>query len=165
MARSGVPVQFDAVGEWVGGAPDPLTNPALYEGVVLKRVLAYLVDVVAIFVIMVVAWIVLGLMTMASFGLLLPLTVPGFPIVLLGYHTLLIGAGRSATLGMMVFNLEVRAWNGRRPTYAQAFLVTLVFYVSMAITSGLILVIALFNDRRRLLHDLLCGTVVVSAER
>ena len=164
MAKSGVPVQFDAVGEWHEGAPDPLANSALYEGVVLKRVLAYLVDVVAIFGIMVVAWILLGLMTMASFGFLSPLTVPGFPIVLLGYHTLLIGAGRSATLGMMIFNLEVRAWNGRRPNYAQAFLVTLVFYVSMAITSGLILVIALFNDRRRLLHDLLCGTVVVSAK-
>ncbi len=165
MAKSGVPVQFDAVVEWHDAAPDPLENPRLYEGVVLKRVLAYLYDVVAIFAIMAVAWIVLGLMTVASFGLLSPLTVPGFPIVLLGYHTLLIGAGRSATLGMMIFSIEVRAWNGRRPTYAQAFLVTLVFYVSMAITSGLILVVALFNDRRRLLHDLLCGTVVVSAER
>ena len=91
--------------------------------------------------------------------------MPAFPIVLLGYHTLLMGAGRSATLGMMLFNIEVRAWNGRRPTYAQAFLVTLVFYVSMTFTSGFILIVALFNDRRRLLHDLLCGTIVVNAER
>ena len=44
----------------------------------------------------------------------------------------------------------------------QAALVTIVFYVSVALTGWLVLVVALFNNQRRTLHDYLCGTIVIN---
>ena len=46
----------------------------------------------------------------------------------------------------------------------QAFVFTLVFYLTLAAT-GLLLLIALFTVRRRTLHDLASGLVVVRAHR
>jgi len=61
---------------------------------------------------------------------------------------------------MRLFDLQVSTWNGGKPGYLQALLQTAAFYVTVGLTSGLILIWALFNNRRRCLHDLLCGTVV-----
>ena len=77
------------------------------------------------------------------------------------YHTLTIGGAASATLGMRLFGLEVRVWNGGKPGYLQALLHTAVFYVTVSFTGGLILLWALFNNRGRCLHDILCGTLVI----
>ena len=40
---------------------------------------------------------------------------------------------------------------------------TAVFYVTVPLTSGLILLVALFTEKNRTLHDLLSGTIVVRA--
>jgi uncharacterized RDD family membrane protein YckC len=82
-------------------------------------------------------------------------------VVPLAYHTWLIGGPSSATVGMQIMGVEVRTWDGRRPGYVQAALQTVVFYTSVALTSWLILLVALFNPRRRCLHDFLCGTIVI----
>ena len=50
-----------------------------------------------------------------------------------------------------------------RPTLVQAFVFTLVFYLTLAAT-GLLLLIALFTVRHRTLHDLASGLVVVRAQ-
>lgn len=164
MQRQTIPVTLDAIDGWEAGAPDPLANPALYDGMMIKRVLAYLVDVAIILVLLGIVWLVFAAFTVMSFGLLSPLLWPSLPLIPLAYHTFFIGGERSATLGMQAFNIEVRAWNGRRPSYLQALLVTVVFYLSVGLTGWLILIVSLFNDRRRTLHDLLCGTVVVNAQ-
>ena len=59
----------------------------------------------------------------------------------------------------------MRRIDGERPGYLQAALLTVVFYVSVAATSWLILLIALFNQRGCTLHDYLCGTLVVNTDR
>jgi uncharacterized RDD family membrane protein YckC len=66
---------------------------------------------------------------------------------------------------MMLLDLEVRAWDGRTPGYAQGLLMSAFFYLSIMTTTWLILVVALFNERRRCLHDFMAGTVVVRRER
>jgi uncharacterized RDD family membrane protein YckC len=43
----------------------------------------------------------------------------------------------------------------------QAFLQTVLFYVTAPPTGGLILVVALFNQHRRTVHDYLAGTVTL----
>jgi uncharacterized RDD family membrane protein YckC len=43
----------------------------------------------------------------------------------------------------------------------QAILMAVLFYATIGPTGGLVLLVALFNGRRRTLHDLLSGTVVV----
>jgi uncharacterized RDD family membrane protein YckC len=76
---------------------------------------------------------------------------------------LTIGGRRSATPGMRIMDITVRTWDGRRPGYFQAVVQTILFYATVGLTTWLILAVALFNGRRRCLHDYLCGTLVVRA--
>mgnify|MGYP001585064538 CR=1 FL=1 len=139
--------------------------PAVFfTGVVWRRVIAYGIDVSAIATLMVPLWILALLLGLASFGLLWPVVLPLMALVPLAYHTMTIGGPRSATPGMRAMNLAVRTWDGRRPGYVQAAILTATFYVSVAATAWLILLVALFNRRRRCLHDMLCGTTVVRAD-
>lgn len=142
--------------------PDPLSHPEYYDGVPLKRVFAYLIDVVLIAIlvgVVAVGFIVLGIL---SFGLLLPVLWPLLGLVPIAYHTLLIGGPDGATLGQRWMGLEVRSITGARPNYLQAFIQTALFYVSVALTSFLILLVVIFTDRNRAVHDFLAGTVVVN---
>ena len=80
------------------------------------------------------------------------------------YHTFFIGRD-GATPGMRVFDLEVRSWNGRPPDTSQAFLTTVLFYASVSLTVWLVLLVPLFTDRNRTLHDILAGTIVLRRAR
>lgn len=148
----------DAV--WQDLPPDPLDAPDLYDGIMWRRAGAYLVDVVAIMVLMIGAWFLLGLLAVLSLGLLLPLKIVVLTLLPTAYHTFFIGSS-GATPGMRFFDVEIRTWTGHRPDYVQAFLQTVLFYATVSLTSFLILAVALFNDRRRTLHDFLAGTVGV----
>ena len=78
-------------------------------------------------------------------------------LVPLAYHTLLVSGRHSATLGMRAFGLQMHSWNGERPVFLQALAHTALFYVTVGATASLILLFALFNQRRRTLHDVLTG--------
>ncbi|MEE8534923.1 MAG: RDD family protein, partial [Kiloniellales bacterium] len=80
------------------------------------------------------------------------------------YHSYFVGHD-GATPGMRLLDVEIRVWTGRRPDYVQAFLVALLFYATVLPTSWLVLVVALFNERNRTLHDLLTGTLAVRRSR
>ncbi|MEK9971546.1 MAG: RDD family protein, partial [Ferrovibrio sp.] len=105
--------------------------------------------------------ILLVALTIITFGLATPLLILIAAVIPVAYHTLTIGGPGSATLGMRLFGLQVRVWNGGNPGYLQAFLHTVVFYMTTSFTGGLILLWPLFSNRRRCLHDQLCGTVVL----
>ena len=145
---------------WGDMPPDPLDDPDLYDGVMWRRAGAYVVDLMAILVLMFVAWFILGLMTVLSFGLLMPIKVITLALLPTAYHTFFIGSS-AATPGMRFFDVELRTWTGGKPDYIQAFLQTVLFYTTVSLTSFLVLIVALFNDRRRTLHDLMAGTVGV----
>lgn len=136
--------------------PDPLARPDLFEGIILKRVLAYLVDVALLLGVTGFLW----LLVVMTFGLLAGIAAIVTPLIPLAYHTLLIGGPDSATLGMRMTGIRVRRLDGGAPDYPQAALLTLLFYASMALT-GLLLVVAFFNERGRCLHDYLSGTITV----
>lgn len=137
-------------------APDSLSHPELFEGIVLKRAIAYLIDVAILLGVTGFLW----LLVLLTFGLLSGIAAAITPLIPLAYHTLLIGGGDSATMGMRFMGIQVRTIDGGYPDYPQAALQTLLFYFSMALT-GLLLVVALFNDRGRCLHDWLSGTITV----
>lgn len=143
----------------------PEFAPEAFEGVVPRRAFAYLIDLTLILLagwLFIFVAVLLGIATFGLFLYLLPMTLllTLWPTV---YHTLSIGGPRSATPGMRVCGIEVRVWHGGRPGYLQALLHTVVFYASITFTAGLILVVPLFHNRGRCLHDILCGTVVVRA--
>jgi uncharacterized RDD family membrane protein YckC len=141
--------------------PDPAAYPEIYQGVLARRVLAYLVDFFCIGVLAIVVWVVFAVFWLLSLGLLGPLLWLLFGLLPLAYHTLLLSGPRSATWGMRCFDLELRSVSGARPSFLQALIQTALFYITVGMTCSLILLFALFNRRRRTLHDVLAGTVMV----
>ena len=142
--------------------PDPLRTPQYFDGVLWKRVFGYLIDVIVITLILALLYVPAAFIGVLSFGVLWPALMFGLALVPLLYHTILIGGPRSATLGMRLFGVEVLVRNGDRPDFVRAAALTLLFYVSIMLTTWLILVIALFNREKRTLHDFVCNTMVVN---
>ncbi|TNC98305.1 MAG: hypothetical protein FD119_447 [Stygiobacter sp.] len=143
----------------------PMRRPELFNGITLKRIFAYLIDLVVISVLVMAAWVATGLLGILSFGLLLPLQAMAVVLLPLAYHTLLIASPASATLGMRVMGIQVvTAADGLPPSLLQALILTVAFFGSVALTGFLVLIIALFTPQRRTLHDFLAGTVVINAK-
>ena len=153
--------QFPVVLTWTGAPPGPLAHPDLYDGLLWRRSVAYLCDVVTIGLLLVAGWFSLILLGLMSFGLLLPLVPLLVALIPVAYHALQVGGRHHATLGMRLFGLEVKTWTGGQPDVWQGFLMAALFYATLAFTCSLILLVSLFNDRRRTLHDYLAGVVVV----
>jgi uncharacterized RDD family membrane protein YckC len=140
----------------------PIDNYWLTEGVLARRIFAWLIDVLLIGLILAALWLVLLLFGVLTLGLGFPL-LGILPFVPFCYHLLFVAAPASATPGQQALGLAVRRNDDLgRPTPVQAFIYTLLFYVTLA-TSGLLLLFALFTIRHRTLHDLASGLVVVRA--
>ncbi len=149
---------------WDRTPPDRGAEPDLYDGVLSRRVTAYVLDLVLIFGLWLALSLIFGVVGILTFGALTPLGLVVLAILPVGYHTFFIGRG-GATPGMRVFDLEVRSWTGRPPDYSQAFLTTVLFYASVSVTIWLVLLVPLFTDRNRTLHDILAGTIVLRRAR
>ncbi|HEY2618546.1 MAG TPA: RDD family protein [Acetobacteraceae bacterium] len=138
----------------------PIDDYRLTEGVLARRVFAWLIDVLLIGLILAALWLVLLLFGVLTLGLGFPL-LGVLPFVPFCYHLLFVAAPASATPGQQALGLVVRRNDDLgRPTPVQAFIYTLLFYITLA-TSGLLLLCALFTIRHRTLHDLASGLVVV----
>ena len=148
-------------------AYDPVTQPEYFDGVVSRRIVAFCVDAMMIIgpiVLLALFIFVFGIVTLSLGWMLFPLLGPAFVIWAIAYNAITLGSPASATLGMRLMDLEMRTWYGA-PCYSLLGAVHAVcFWVSISVGTPLVLVIALFNDRRRLLHDFLVGTVVVNNE-
>lgn len=142
--------------------PTPLRNPEYFDGVLWKRVCAYWTDMIFIGILIAFLYIPAGFLGLLSFGALWPLMVFAIALVPLLYHTLLIGSDKSATIGMRLFGIEVQVRDGDRPDFLRAAALTLLFYVSVLLTSWLVLLVAPFNREKRTLHDFVCNTIVVN---
>jgi uncharacterized RDD family membrane protein YckC len=143
------------------GMPDPAVLPEAYEGVLWRRTLAYFVDLCCIAALALLSWIVFAVLWLLSFGLLGPILWFVFGLIPLAYHTLLLSGPWSATLGMRLFDVELRSVTGERPGFLQALAQTALFYITVGLTCSLILLIALLNRHKRALHDILAGSVIV----
>ncbi len=132
----------------------------LTDGVLMRRVFAWFIDMLLIGLIVVMLWFVLLLFGLLTLGIGLPL-LGAVPFVPFAYHMLFLAGPPSATPGQSALGLVVRRNDDfGHPTLGQAAISTLLFYATLA-TSGLLLLIALFTVRRRTLHDLVSGLVVV----
>lgn len=142
-------------------AHDPLLHPELYEGVALRRMAAFILDMIIIGAVLFVPWMIAMFVFVISIGLIaLPMALGSVILVVL-YDVLTIGGPASATPGMRAFGLKVVGWSGARPDNIQALLMSILFWAIFTVTSGFALVVALLNPRWRCAHDFLSGTVVV----
>ena len=103
---------------WTGEPPDPLARPAWFDGVVLRRSIAYLIDGAILFVIGAALFIALSIFGLLTLGLGFHL-FPLLSLVPIAYSTLLIGGPDSATWGMRMMDVQVRSWSGERPNMIQ----------------------------------------------
>jgi uncharacterized RDD family membrane protein YckC len=135
----------------------------LTGGVMSRRCLAWMIDIVLIAILVWVLWwmmVMFGLLTLGlGFGVMSIL-----PLVPFCYQFFSLLSVGSATPGQRMMGLIVRRNDDLGPpTVLQAALAVLLFYLTMA-TSGLLLLVALFTIRHRTLHDLVSGLVVVRTE-
>lgn len=141
---------------------DPFTDVRLYDGVRTRRAFAFLIDAVVIAVLTFltsVAVLLLGVFTLGLGWLLFPLLWPGVALV---YSMFSLGGRNSATVGMRMMGLEMRQLDGSRITPVIAAIHAVLFYASVSILTPFVLLVSLISDRKRLLHDLVLGTVVIN---
>lgn len=146
-------------------AYDPAANPELFDGVPARRVIAFLVDLFILAIPLFFLGIFIfafGIVTL-GFGFLLyglmPVVATIWAIV---YYGMTLGGPRSATIGMRVMDIEMRTWYGAPSYFVLGAVHAVAFWVSISIFSPLILIVCFFNDRRRLLHDMVVGTIVIN---
>ena len=146
-------------------AYDPATQPELFDGVLSRRVVAFIIDfiILAIPVVLVAMFIfAFGIVTLGLGFALYWLLPPGTVIWALLYFGGTLGGPNSATVGMRVMDLEMRTWYGAPAYFVLGAVHAVVFWVTVSMITPLILLVCLFNDRRRCLHDMLVGTVVIN---
>ncbi len=142
---------------------DPDREPELFDGILSKRIIAFIIDAIAIGLLMIPAGMIVLVFGLLTFGLAWLLFPALFALVALGYVALTLGGPKSATVGMQVVSIEMRTWNGAIAFPLLAVMHALIFWFSIGLLTPLILIVGLFTVRRQLLHDLLLGTVVVNS--
>jgi uncharacterized RDD family membrane protein YckC len=105
---------------------------------------------------------VFGLVTLGLGWALFWLVSPASIIWALVYYGASLGGPHSATLGMRVMDLELRTWYGAPGYFLLGAMHAVLFWISVSVLSPLVLLVGLFNGRRRLLHDVVLGTVVIN---
>jgi uncharacterized RDD family membrane protein YckC len=146
-------------------AYDPAANPELFEGVMARRVVAFVIDIVIIAVPLIAASVFIFVLGIVTFGLgwaLYWLLSPASVIWALVYYGITLGGPASATIGMRAMEIEMRTWYGAPAYFVLGAVHAVVFWISVSVLSPFILVVGFFNTRRRLLHDLLVGTVLIN---
>ena len=144
---------------------DPDTRPDLFEGILSRRIVAFVVDAILIFLLMVPAALIVFILGFLTFTLAWWILFPPlFAIVALGYVGLTLGGPTSSTVGMRMTGIEMRTWNGGPMFMLLAIMHALIFWFSVGLLTPLVLLVGLFTYRKQLLHDLLLGVVMVNSE-
>tara|TARA_Y100001960_G_scaffold329905_1_gene422467 strand:+ start:1254 stop:1793 length:540 start_codon:yes stop_codon:yes gene_type:complete len=147
------------------GAQEAFSDPDYFTGILFRRVIAYLVDVIIIAVLATSIAVIAFVPVVLTLGMLKPFVVGVIALVPIAYHTLMIGSDRPATLGMRLMGIEVRKLSGAKLGHGVALIQTILFYVTTSLTTWLILLVTFFNSKHRTLHDLFCGTMVIIVTR
>jgi uncharacterized RDD family membrane protein YckC len=142
--------------------PDPLTDSRLYDGVRTRRVLGFLLDVLFLAVLTFAVGVLVFFLGIVTLGLGWLLYAILWPLVALVYCAFTLGGAKSATPGMRAFGLEMRTLDGGRMNPVLAMLHSVLFYASVSLLTPLVILVSLVADRKRLLQDLILGTVVVN---
>ncbi len=129
-----------------------------------RRVIAFCVDylVIALICVPVAAVIaILGILTLGlgwlAYGIMVPL-------VAVLYFGLTIGGEQQASVGMRMFAIRLERLDGGNVDFFLAVLHTVLFWAGNFILSPVVLVASLFSKRKRLLQDLLLGTMIVRSD-
>ena len=142
-----------------------LDDVRAYDGVRTKRILAFMIDYVIVALLTIPFAILvffLGLLTLGLGWMLFGVLGPTVAI-LSTWNTL--GSTDQATTGMKMMGIRLDRLDGRPIDGLTAVVHSVLFWAGNVILSPLVLLVTLFSDRKRTLHDLLLGTVVSRTDR
>jgi uncharacterized RDD family membrane protein YckC len=145
---------------------DPYLHPELFRGVLTRRFFAFLIDLVVLSIPVILACLFIAVFGVVTLGLgwaLFWLVSPASIVWALVYFGASLGGPHSATLGMRMMDLEMRTWYGASGYFVLGAMHAVLFWVSVSFLTPLVVLVGLFNGRRRLLHDILLGTVVINS--
>ena len=78
------------------------------------------------------------------------------------YYGYTLGSPASATLGMRLMDIQLRTWYGEPCYFVLGVAHALAYWVSVSVLTPLVLIVGFLNNRRRLLHDFVVGTVMIN---
>jgi uncharacterized RDD family membrane protein YckC len=148
-----------------GLAFDPYAQPELFRGVLSRRFFAFLVDLVILSLPVILAVILIAVFGVITLGLgwtLFWLVSPASVIWAVVYYGASLGGPHSATVGMRMMGLQMRTFSGEPGYFVLGCAHAVLYWVSVSLLTPFIVLVGLFNARRRLLHDILLGTVVIN---
>ena len=147
-------------------AYDPAANPELFEGVLARRVVAFIIDLIIIVIPLIAASMFIFVFGLVTFGLgwaLFWLLSPASVVWALAYYGFTLGSPASATVGMRAMEIEMRTWYGAPAYFVLGAVHAIVYWISVSVLTPFILLVGFFNGRRRLLHDMLVGTILINS--
>lgn len=145
--------------------PPRLYAARAYSGIRTRRIFAFLLDYLIVGVLLVPVGIVVFVLGLLTLGWAWSLFTVIVPIVALTYVFFTLGGANQATTGMRAMGVRLERLDGRRIDGLTAVAHTVLFWLGNTVLTPLILLVTLFSDRKRTLHDLLLGTVAVRDER
>jgi uncharacterized RDD family membrane protein YckC len=135
----------------------------LFDGLLTRRVMAFAIDYAIVLLLMIPAYVVVFFLGVLTLGLGFFLYPVLFFIVAGLYFGLSLSSGAQATPGMRIMDTMMVTDDGRRIDFSTAIAHLAIFWILNSVLSPLVLLVGLFTDRRRLLHDIALGTVQVRA--
>jgi len=141
--------------------PDPQTAPELFDGVLVRRVFAYLIDLAILLVlgaVGVMLCFILGFFTFGVGWLLAPVAVV---MAVFGYYSSTLGSPRRATIGMAMFDIVLTPTRGQPLDRWAIMIHPIVFWVTVWVAWPISLIVALFTPRQQVVQDLVTGTLML----
>ncbi|MDO6963759.1 RDD family protein [Rhizobium alvei] len=145
--------------------PSPETSPYAYDGLLTRRVMAFIIDYMIILLLMIPAAVIVFVLGIATLGLAFYLFPILFFIVAGLYFGLSLSGPFQASLGMRTMDVRMIRDDGGPIDFATAILHLVTFWILNSLLTPFILLVGLFTDRKRLLHDILIGTTTIRASR
>ncbi len=145
--------------------PGRLDDIRAYEGVLSRRIMAFVIDYVLVGLMMIPFAILVFVLGVFTLGLGWALFSFLFPAVALTYVWNTLGGPNQATVGMRMMDIRLERLDGERVDGLVAVVHTVLFWAGNVLLTPLILLATLFLERKRTVHDLLLGTVVTRADR
>ena len=132
------------------------------DNVRISRSLAFVVDAIAIAILMGISAIVIGILGIITFGLGWLLYFIVWPAVALLYYFFTLSQ-KGATPGMAMFSVELRDADGSIPHPIIGLIHPALFWFMIGFTPLYLvsIVVCLLDDKKRMLHDIVLRTIMV----
>lgn len=131
-----------------------------FEGTLARRVFAFAIDYTLVLLLILGAGVVVflaGILTLGLAWFIYP--VLGVLTAML-YFGMTLGGKHQASPGMRMMGLTLVRQDGRPVDFLTAIVHLVLFWLFNSILTPLVLLVALFTNRNRLLHDILLGTAI-----